>query len=353
MSELHSWASSLFAAIICALLIVTLSRVARRVGLVDSPNARKLHPQPIPLVGGISFSTALVSGLLASSIPLNEYRVLFLCSLAIVIVGILDDYQELKASHKFLVQIVIAFVLVYLGETVIRSVGEVFFYAKPYGLGILAVPFSVLAIVGTINAFNMSDGHDGLAGMYFLVGIAALFFLSDYHGGRDTTIFLVLFASILPYLVFNFAEIVGRDRQVFLGDAGSTVLGLVLVYFLIEFSKTENSVLKVAAAPWIIGMPLLDMTAVLIFRLRTRTSPLIADRSHIHHLLLELGISKFGVLGILVASQLIFAAIGVAGTIWNWNDGILIWSCFALLGLYIWGALVTRARLKVKNEESE
>ena len=345
MLELSDWAPPLVATTVCIVLLVTLARVAKRIGLVDTPTDRKLHSQPIPLVGGISVCTSLVAGLLVSTIPLSEYRVLFLCMLAIAILGVLDDYRELDARNKFWMQLATAFVLVYFGDATIRSVGEVFFYAKPFGLGALAIPFSVLAIVGTVNAFNMSDGHDGLAALYLILGIAALLFLSDYQGQRDNRILVLIIVSILPFLVFNFAEFVGREKQVFLGDAGSTALGLILVYFLIDLSKTENSILKVAAAPWIIGMPLLDMMAVLFFRLRKRASPLIADRLHVHHLLLELGVSKHGVLVILGATQVIFVGVGVTGTIWQWNDGILIWSCFILLAVYTWVASVARVEI--------
>ena len=345
MHELSDWGPLLVATTVCIVLLVSLARVAKSIGLVDIPNDRKLHGQPIPLVGGIAVCTALVAGLLVSTIPLSEYRVLFLCMLAITILGVLDDYRELDARSKFWMQLATAFVLVYFGDTVIRSVGEVFFYAKPYGLGIFAIPFSVFAIVGTVNAINMSDGHDGLAGLYLVVGIVALLILSNYHGQRDIRILLLVLVSVLPFLVFNFAEFVGREKQIFLGDAGSTALGLILVYFLIDLSKPENSVLKVAAAPWIIGMPLLDMMAVLCFRLRKRASPLIADRLHVHHLLLELGVSKYGVLAILGITQVVFVGVGVVGTIWQWNDGILIWSCFILLAVYVWIASVARAAI--------
>ena len=91
--------------------------------------------------------------------------------------GLLDDYNEIDAKKKFLFQIGVALILVFLDDVVIRNLGEVFFYAKPYGLGPFAIPFSIVAIVGVINAINMSDGHDGLASGYFLLAALALIVL--------------------------------------------------------------------------------------------------------------------------------------------------------------------------------
>jgi UDP-GlcNAc:undecaprenyl-phosphate/decaprenyl-phosphate GlcNAc-1-phosphate transferase len=321
--------------IACAILILFLTPVARRHGLVDEPSSRKRHKNSVPLIGGISIFGALLIALLSSHISLSEYRIFFLALFILMTTGLLDDYNEIDAKKKFFLQIGVALILVFLDGVVIRNLGEVFFYAKPYGLGLFAIPFSIVAIVGVINAINMSDGHDGLAGCYFVLAAAGLIVLQFLKGAGINQILVVVLAAVLPFLVFNFAELVGSKRQVFLGDAGSTVLGLVLVFFLIKTSAGDVDILNVSAAPWLIGVPLMDMVAVLIFRLQKRMSPLKADRLHIHHLLLEVGCSKFEVLGLLIFLQLIFAFVGIAGTIWAWNDGVLLWGCFVILASYL------------------
>ena len=321
--------------IACAVLILFLTPVARRHKLVDEPSSRKQHKNTVPLIGGISIFGALLIALLLSHISLGEYRIFFLALFILMTTGLLDDYNEIDAKKKFFLQIGVALILVFLDGVVIRNLGEVFFYAKPYGLGPFAIPFSVVAIVGVINAINMSDGHDGLAGGYFLLAAAGLIVLQFLNGGGVNEILAVLVIAVLSFLLFNFAEIIGPKRQVFLGDAGSTALGLVLVFFLIKTSAVETATLKVSAAPWLIGLPLMDMVAVLIFRLQKKMSPLKADRLHIHHLLLEAGCSKFQVLGLLIFLQIVFAFVGVAGTIWAWNDGVLLWGCFVILASYL------------------
>jgi UDP-GlcNAc:undecaprenyl-phosphate/decaprenyl-phosphate GlcNAc-1-phosphate transferase len=345
-----TWVIALFSIGGCSFLLLYLARVAKRIGLVDIPTLRKLHDQPVPLIGGVAVCSTLIAALLLSGIPLGEYRLLFFCFLIIFIVGVLDDYREISAAIKICIQIFMALLLVYFGDVTIRSLGEIFFVPKPYGLGWMAIPFTAVAIVGTINAFNMSDGHDGLAGSYFLIAFGSLALLCMIRDAGDLDFLIIVVATILPFLFFNFSEIVGHERQVFLGDAGSMALGLLIAFFLIDFSQTENSILKVAAAPWIIGMPLLDMMGVLVFRLRRRISPLKADRLHIHHLLLEVGIGKHMALGILAFTQLVFASIGVLGTLNYWNDGVLVWGCFLVLFLYLGLTSWIRRRISKENK---
>ena len=347
MIDFHSelLVTSCVSLIACAALIWFLTPVARRHGLVDEPSLRKQHKNSVPLVGGISIFGALIVALLSSHISLSEYRVFFLALFILMTTGLLDDYNEIDAKKKFLLQIGVALILVFLDDVVIRNLGEVFFYAKPYGLGAFAIPFSIVAIVGVINAINMSDGHDGLASGYFLLAAVGLLFLQFFKGMGVNEVLVVSVVAVLSFLVFNFAEIVGSERQVFLGDAGSTALGLILVFFLIKTSATDVTILKVSAAPWLIGVPLLDMVAVLIFRLQKGMSPLTADRLHIHHLLHEFGCSKFQVLGLLIFLQLIFAFVGIAGTIWAWNDGVLLWSCFFILASYL--IVASQVRLSI------
>jgi UDP-GlcNAc:undecaprenyl-phosphate/decaprenyl-phosphate GlcNAc-1-phosphate transferase len=337
---------SLLSCVLCSsFLLWILAPFARRHELVDQPSSRKQHKNFVPLIGGMSIFGALLIVLLLSSFPLGEFRVLFLALFILMTTGLLDDYNEIDAKKKFFLQVMVALILVLLDDVVIRSLGEIFFYSKPYGLGFFAIPFSVIAIVGVINAINMSDGHDGLAGSYFVLTAAGLIVLQFLNGTGINQILVLAIAAVLPFLVFNFAELVGPKRQVFLGDAGSTALGLLLVFFLINLSKPDIIILKVSAAPWLIGVPLLDLVAVLIFRLQKGMSPLEADRLHIHHLLLEVGRSKFQVLGLLIFLQLIFAFVGIVGTIWDWNDGILLWSCFVVLAIYLGSASWMRARL--------
>jgi len=322
------------APVLCAGFLFYFGRVARRVGLVDVPDARKRHRQSVPLVGGLAVWASLIVLVLLSSVSLGSYRILAFCLLIILAIGLLDDLKEVSAHLRIVVQIVVASILVYFGDVVVRSVGEVFFVAKPYGLGYAAIPFSIVAVVGTINAFNMIDGHDGLAGFMLVIPLAALTGLCYFSGVPYWSLVLLITVTLLPFLFFNLG-FAGSNCKVFLGDAGSMSLGLLLVFLLIRFSHPEEGVLKVTSAPWLIALPLLDMIGVMVFRMREGRSPFHSDRFHIHHLLLGLGWSEVRVLTVLILTQLSFTLIGVFGSLFDWSDGLLVWICFLILAGYL------------------
>jgi len=323
-------------------LLFFLTPIARNIGLVDRPDHRKQHASQVPLTGGIAIVIALIFSLLVLEETsliggLNNYRILFLCIFIIVITGILDDHKDISARVKILVQFVVGSVLVLMGDTTIYNLGGIFFDSgNAVWLGPLAIPFSVIAIVGVINAFNMIDGHDGLACSNGIISLSAIAVLCYIRTEMSYLYFILLLILILfVFLLFNLSFIVGQARQVFMGDAGSMFLGLVIVFLLIQLSQSVLVVIKPISAPWIIGLPLLDMMSVFIIRLKNRQSPLSADRRHIHHLLLNLGFGKYPTLVLLVGLQLTFASIGVLSTIKNWSEGLLFWSMFLLLVFYI------------------
>jgi len=319
--------------IICVLLVLYFSRIALRVGLIDDPDHRKQHRNSVPLVGGLAIWTSLAVVALLFPVPVGDHRLLLLCLLIILMTGVLDDFRELSARVRIIIQMIIASALVYFGDTVVRSLGEVFFIAQPYGLGYAAIPFSIVAIVGTINAFNMIDGHDGLSGGLISVSLLALAGLSFLRADDHALALVVIVLTVLSFLWFNLGW-AGERRRVFLGDAGSMSLGLLVGFLLIKLSAPEVGVVKVAAAPWLIALPLLDMFGVMGFRIKEGRSPFHSDRTHIHHLLLAQGWGKSKVLLVLLFTQVILASVGMVGSIRNWNDGLMIWGAFVILGGY-------------------
>lgn len=327
---------SVIAFIITLIVIFYLSPIAQNINLVDQPDLRKQHENNVPLIGGIAMVISLTLTLLFFLPSFGNYRILYICICLVVITGILDDHRDISARVKFVVQVISALLLVLLDEVAIHSLGEVFFVPRPYGLGVFAIPFTVLAIVGVINAFNMIDGHDGVAGLTAVIGFSSLALLVYLNNGHFHLLLLVLMISvILAFILFNLSFIVGRQNQVFMGDAGSMLIGLVMVYLLIDLSTDGSRVLKTTSAAWIIGLPLLDMMSVFILRIASRKSPLSADRAHIHHFLLRLGLGKYSVLLVLISAQAVFSTIGVLGTVYNWQDGLLFWSMFVVLIVYL------------------
>jgi UDP-GlcNAc:undecaprenyl-phosphate GlcNAc-1-phosphate transferase len=337
---------------ITILLLSQFRSIAVRVGLVDLPGDRKIHDYPIPVIGGICMALGFLLALSLSSLPVRNYQLMLFSTAVIVIVGVLDDFNDISATKKFLFQFLVAAAVVLVGNQSIHSLGEILFVAKPYGLGPFAYPFSILAFIGVMNAFNMIDGHDGLAGGISVIGFASLAMLCALGGEYEIAkILMLLISAILGFLIFNIPLFVNTKKKVFMGDAGSMFIGLLMAFFAIDLARNEHHILKVAAAPWIVGIPLLDLFGVIILRSLKKQSLFAADRLHIHHLLIGLGLSKHVVLGILLVAQAFCCGIGIFATLYMWNDGILFWALFVLLGVYLWLRHVVENRITKQHNE--
>ena len=322
---------------ISAILFYFVAPIARNIGLVDRPNERKKHELAIPLIGGVGIAISFYLSLLLVPFGLGSYRYILFCMGVLFIVGVLDDHQDISAKIKFGVQILAAAIIVADG-TVVTAVGDIFSWngGNSLSLGPLAKPLTVVAIVGLVNAFNFIDGHDGLAGSLFGVSALVVVYLCGTNGLWRHQYFLLLFlVGILVFLIYNWPSILGKSRQVFLGDAGSMMLGLILAYMLIELSDRSVPAVKTTAAPWIVGIPLVDMVAVIALRLKNKISPTVPDRRHIHHLLVDLGMSKTRILAILVIVQFVFVGVGWFGTTRQVPDWIMFWSMFPVMAAYL------------------
>ena len=351
---------------LCVFLLYVLGPIAQRVGLVDRPSGRKQQLRPVALIGGIAIVVSFFLATLLMPISLTEYRVLYFCIVLLFVTGIVDDLRELPPAAKFVMQLIVALALVFLDEQLVRFVGDILDQSgpneyEPLGLDILAIPLTVFAMLGVINAFNLIDGLDGLCGGITLIALAALMGLAFHHGGAVTEFKLlgIVLVTVAAFLIFNLS-IVCSTRQVYLGDAGSMVIGLILVYFLINLSQrgipvVESGVpiVKSNSAPWLIALPLMDTVNVMLHRLRSGRSPLKPDRTHIHHLLLDVGIHRYAVLAILLGLQLFCTAIGVLGTHLSWPDWVLFWSMFpGYIGFALTTWMLARRRRQITDHET-
>ena len=158
-----------------AALIKVLAPAARRVDLVDYPNSRKVHETTVPLIGGIAiFISLTLSLLLFAEVSFASLRILFFCFAIIVVTGVLDDHRDIPPHAKFLVQILVAFLLVVLDGQTVLHIGDIFDRGVAQGLAFLAIPFSIIAIVAAINAQNLIDGYDGVCSVVTIVSLLGL-----------------------------------------------------------------------------------------------------------------------------------------------------------------------------------
>jgi len=285
-----------------------------RIGLLSLPTSRKKHGNQIPLVGGIAMLFGISIGLLALNISLRPYRILLLVIIGMVFFSFLDDLHELSHKTKFFVQFVIALIMVHFGHLVINNLGNFLFFGN-IGLGAISLPFTVIAIMAVINAINMMDGMDGLLGSIALCQFLLLIFLSWYIGYfHDCYLMIIISSALLAFLVFNFPYKKKRKSRIFMGDIGSTLIGILLVWFLINLSKNSASVINHVVFLWIMAIPLFDVINVVFRRICNQKHIFHADRQHLHHILHKSGLNYLSSVLIIVILSLLF---GVAGIVMN------------------------------------
>jgi UDP-GlcNAc:undecaprenyl-phosphate/decaprenyl-phosphate GlcNAc-1-phosphate transferase len=311
--EMMSWIG-LSAAFLGTLLLIALAApIARRIGLLDVPGERKCHQQPTPLVGGAAiFSALLVIAILFGGVTV-EGGWFLAGGGALVIVGMIDDYHHLPVSMRIVVEVLAATMMVFGGGVAVSTVGDLL------GTGILnfpiwiAYPFSAVAVFGVINALNMLDGLDGLCAGVSLACLAVLFGFG--FGSTDVAGYgLILMSCLAAFLICNCSLVPGLPK-VFLGDAGSKLIGFTLVWLLIEAAQPiyagEMSMLPVTAL-YFIGLPLMDMVATTIKRVRRGVSPFHPDRTHLHHLMIDkIGLSRKVTVVVMILLALALNLLGV------------------------------------------
>jgi UDP-GlcNAc:undecaprenyl-phosphate GlcNAc-1-phosphate transferase len=294
-----------------ALALLFLSRkIAKRVGLVDKPNARKQHSGHIPLVGGVSIYLSLWIIYFLQPEWLPDSSIYMICATLLIVVGVLDDKFDLPVMPRMALQALVAGIMMYNG-LYLYSLGNILF-GYELVLGVLGYVITLLAVVGAINAFNMVDGIDGLLGALSSVtfaGLAVVFWME----GRDSMALwcLCLMVACLPYILLNLGIPWGRKFKVFMGDAGSTLIGFTVIWLLIVATQGEDAVMQPVTALWLIAVPLMDMMRVMIARIRRGDSPFKPDREHLHHVLTRAGLSGYQSLLIMSSIAFLLSAAGI------------------------------------------
>lgn len=309
----------------CYLTIRIAKPIALKVGLVDVPNHRKIHTGEVPLVGGIA---VYIGVLTASSLlfPQGQILNLYLISSGLIVfLGALDDYKELSVSTRLFAQVLIASLMVYGAGLYISDLGGIF-YTSALELGWFGYPLTILAMIAAINAFNMTDGIDGLAGALSLVTFTGLAILLFWGSNPMFLLPVVLGCAILPYLMFNLGLIGGAAKKIFMGDAGSMFVGLSIVWLLVIGSQGDSASFRPVTALWLIAIPFMDMCAITIRRILKGRSPFEPDKEHIHHICMRLGLSAKASLALISIISLLLATFGLVGEYFAWSEGIMFLS---------------------------
>jgi UDP-N-acetylmuramyl pentapeptide phosphotransferase/UDP-N-acetylglucosamine-1-phosphate transferase len=307
------WTNILLSASLAFLItffaIPVIIQVAKSKKLFDEPDERKVHKTVIPTLGGLGIFAGFIIATLMG-VPAGESAELqYIAAAAIVIffLGIKDDIMILSASKKFVGQLIAAGILIKFGGIQITNMhGFMGIHVLPH---IASIVFTVFTIIVITNSFNLIDGVDGLAGSLGL--LTSLVFGAYFALNGDTVyaaISLSLAGSIVGFLIYNFSP-----AKIFMGDTGSLLLGLinsVMVIKFINIAESPTANIKFAAAPAlgfaILMIPLFDTLRVFTIRIMDRRSPFSPDRNHVHHFLLDLGLSHRMVTITCVATNIIF-----------------------------------------------
>ncbi|WKY58275.1 UDP-N-acetylglucosamine--undecaprenyl-phosphate N-acetylglucosaminephosphotransferase [Vibrio sp. SNU_ST1] len=316
--------------------IFILRKFAKKIGLVDKPDSRKFHSGAIPLVGGISICISLLYFLLNNPNILPHTPLYAACVLILVGVGSLDDKFDLSFKLRFIIQAGLSVAMMMIGNIELKTIGDVLGSGEIITLGWFGYLVTIFAVVGAINAFNMVDGIDGLLGGLSVVTFGGLGLMLAYDGQYNLSyICLVLIVVIIPYILLNLGAF-GRKRKVFMGDAGSMLIGFTVIWLLLLSSQNGTSPpLRPVTALWLIAVPLMDMTAIMIRRVRRGDSPFKPDREHLHHIFQRLGLSPNQTLVSICSIAALFAAVGIGAEINGVPEYIMLYLFLACFLLYV------------------
>jgi UDP-GlcNAc:undecaprenyl-phosphate GlcNAc-1-phosphate transferase len=339
------WSSTALAFAVTVVLTLTLRPLALRLHVTDKPGGRKHHSGEIPLVGGIAMFIGILVATMATVQTTDRWALLVPAAL-LVIVGAIDDRYNVGASGRLVAQICAALIMMIGGGLYLRDIGDPFGTGL-LGLGFLAIPASVLIALSVINAFNFVDGIDGLAASMALIALSAGALAAGLRAPALTVAALAC-GAILGFLPFNFPTYRNRHLRTFMGDAGSTLLGFLVVWFALSISQGEHRSLSPVAALWFALMPLSDFFSCFVRRVARGKMPLHAGREHFHYMLMRAGLSGRQVLGVLVAFAVFYAAVGVIGASQKLPDWALFAPWITLLGLqhFIIRGLAVQIRLR-------
>lgn len=290
-----------------------MRKVANRIGLVDKPNERKLHSGAVPLVGGISICISLLHFLFKTPDMLPN-QVLFMgCIVVLTVMGAIDDKVDLNYKIRLLIQATISICMMIQANISLHTIGDAFGFGD-INLGVFGDLVTILAVIGAINAFNMVDGIDGLLGGLSMITFSALGAILWLDRQFSLAyLCLVLVVIIVPYVLLNLGAL-GRKFKIFMGDAGSMLIGFTVIWLLLISSQNgAQAPLRPVTALWLIAVPLMDMAAIMIRRIRRGDSPFKPDREHLHHIFQRFGFNSVQTLICICGIAFAFAAFGIYG----------------------------------------
>lgn len=311
-----------------------LRKVAYRIGLVDTPNLRKHHQGTVPLIGGVAIFSSISFFLFNHPDSLTHTPLLFLCLFTLIVIGVVDDKFDISFKLRLAVQALLTMAMMYLTDLKLDLIGNIFGTGDIY-FGYGAYLMTILGVIAAINAFNMVDGIDGLLGGLSIVTFSGMTFLLYFNAQVALgELCLVLIVAMLPYVMMNMGAF-GRKRKVFMGDAGSMMIGFLVIWILLSITQPNATpIMRPVTALWLIALPLMDMAAIMYRRIKRGRSPFYPDRDHLHHICLKAGMKKTHTLFTICGISGGFAIVGILGELLAIHESIMFAGFIATFMLY-------------------
>lgn len=316
--------------------------VAHQFSLVDRFNAHKshdgkTHETDIPFIGGLLMFSALAVTLLLTlqgAAGVEDINMILAGTGIVVLVGFIDDLWHMSVRLRLLAQVVASLLVALTAGCVLTDFGRLV-STEMLTLGAFSVPMTVFAITGGMNAMNMSDGLDGLAGGLALITLLSLLLImlvtSDV---AHMALLLAVVGATAGFLLFNFRWRRGTQAKVFMGDAGSMMLGFIITCMMIDLTMAPGRAMTPVTALWIFAVPLMDTFRLMIMRMLKGNSPFTAGRDHLHHLFLASGVSVRATVCIILAMQLLFSVIGLTGLFAGISERLMFFLALILFVTY-------------------
>lgn len=326
--------------------IPSIIRVAHTKMLLDEPNGRALHLSSTPRLGGMAIFAAFISSLTLFGQIDKGIQELLAGTIIIFFIGLKDDIMPVSAFKKIFVQILVAGIVIFSGDIRISSFYGVMGIGEINAVSGYLITF--LCIIGITNAVNLIDGLDGLAGSVIILMscfLGAGFFLwGTASDGVYSIAAFSLVGAVLGFLKFNI-----RNATIFMGDTGSLVSGFIISILAIRFLEMhpfEYSPMYVIA---VLFIPIVDTIRIVTLRMINGKSPFLADKNHLHHRLVDLGLIQPAVLAILVGINLGAVVLILCLRYWSNNALLMVLSGYALLIVMIIELLYRRKSARISN----
>jgi len=316
--------------------MLVLRPVAVAVGLLDRPGGHKRHRGDIPVIGGIAiFLGAALAALTTEG--LGQHGVMMLVTSTMLVgLGVVDDRFDLPASVRLMGHLTAAVLLVSGSGYQVTLLGDLFGFGA-LSLGLLAWPFTVVACIALVNAFNMLDGMDGLAGGVAVVAFVGVVALASGYGGSPEALLLAscMVGALSAFLLFNVPTSRNRSVRTFMGDAGSTLLGFVFAALSLGMVQSNQANINPVCILWLVPIPIFELFTSTTRRLLQRKSPLAADNSHFHHRLMAAGFSVRAIFFTYFTFTLLSVAVSVAACRTGVHESVMFGGFCALFALWM------------------